>query len=54
MCRNESQLMGHGGDVKTVDWHGRKSLIASGSKDGLIKVTRCQMISMRNNSTAFA
>lgn len=30
--------MGHGGDVKTVDWHGRKSLIASGSKDGLIKV----------------
>lgn len=31
--------MGHGGDVKTVDWHGRKSLIASGSKDGLIKVS---------------
>ncbi len=33
--------MGHGGDVKTVDWHGSKGLLSSGSKDGLIKVRVC-------------
>ena len=26
-------FLGHGADVKCVDWHPQKSLIASGSKD---------------------
>lgn len=25
--------LGHGADVKSVDWHPRKNMIASGSKD---------------------
>ena len=25
--------VGHGADVKSLDWHPRKSLLASGSKD---------------------
>ncbi|CAJ0896493.1 10694_t:CDS:2, partial [Entrophospora sp. SA101] len=33
----EKALSGHGWDVKTVDWHPYKSLLASGSKDNLIK-----------------
>jgi len=26
-------VLGHGSDVKCVDWHPHKSLVASGSKD---------------------
>ena len=26
-------ILGHGADVKCVDWHPQKALIASGSKD---------------------
>eukprot|EP00951_Prasinocladus_malaysianus_P047350 scaffold650032_cov46-Prasinocladus_malaysianus.AAC.1 len=33
-----TKLTGHGGDVKTVDWHPRQGLLASGSKDGLVKL----------------
>jgi polyadenylation factor subunit 2 len=32
-CYEEKILRGHGADVKCVDWHPHKSLIASGSKD---------------------
>lgn len=32
-CHEEKILRGHGADVKCVDWHPQKSLIASGSKD---------------------
>jgi WD40 repeat protein len=28
----------HGSDVKSVHWHPRKALIASGSKDSLVKL----------------
>ena len=31
-------LAGHGWDVKAVDWHPIISLIASGSKDNLVKL----------------
>ena len=31
-------MMGHGGDVKGCDWHPTKAVVASGSKDGLVKV----------------
>ncbi|CAG0921179.1 unnamed protein product [Notodromas monacha] len=32
-CQEEHILRGHGADVKCVDWHPQKSLVASGSKD---------------------
>ncbi|ESO88869.1 hypothetical protein LOTGIDRAFT_125354, partial [Lottia gigantea] len=32
-CHEERILRGHGADVKCVDWHPQKTLIASGSKD---------------------
>ncbi|XP_076472222.1 uncharacterized protein LOC143301721 isoform X2 [Babylonia areolata] len=32
-CHEERILRGHGADVKCVDWHPQKSLVASGSKD---------------------
>ncbi|CAH1239411.1 WDR5 [Branchiostoma lanceolatum] len=32
-CHEERILRGHGADVKTVDWHPQKGLLASGSKD---------------------
>lgn len=32
-----TQLQGHGWDVKCVEWHPTKGLLASGSKDNLIK-----------------
>jgi len=32
-------LEGHGWDVKCVQWHPRSSVICSGSKDNLVKVT---------------
>lgn len=32
-CKEERVLRGHGSDVKCVDWHPTKGLIASGSKD---------------------
>ncbi|XP_070207931.1 pre-mRNA 3' end processing protein WDR33-like isoform X2 [Littorina saxatilis] len=32
-CHEEKILRGHGADVKCVDWHPHKSLVASGSKD---------------------
>ncbi|XP_019857308.1 PREDICTED: flowering time control protein FY-like [Amphimedon queenslandica] len=32
-CTEEHILRGHGADVKCLDWHPRKSLLASGSKD---------------------
>lgn len=31
-------MEGHGWDVKTVQWHPRSSVIASGSKDNLVKL----------------
>jgi len=31
-------LAGHGGDVKAVDWHPQKALLASASKDTLVKL----------------
>ena len=31
------QFQGHGWDVKCVEWHPSKGLLASGSKDNLIK-----------------
>ena len=31
-------MTGHGGDVKSCDWHPTKAVLASGSKDGLVKV----------------
>ena len=31
-------MTGHGGDVKGCDWHPTKAVVASGSKDGLVKV----------------
>ncbi|KAF4121148.1 polyadenylation factor subunit 2 [Geosmithia morbida] len=34
----ESKLEGHGWDAKSVDWHSRKGLIVSGSKDHLVKL----------------
>ncbi|CAO3664214.1 unnamed protein product [Rhizopus microsporus] len=34
----EKALSGHGWDVKCVDWHPYKALLASGSKDNLIKL----------------
>ena len=37
-CRAECHMTGHGGDVKSCDWHPSKAVIASGSKDGLVKV----------------
>ena len=40
-CTTERVLTGHGGDVKSADWHPRQALIASGSKDSLIKVGPC-------------
>jgi WD40 repeat protein len=36
-CKAEQVLTGHGSDVKSVHWHPRKSLIASGSKDSLVR-----------------
>lgn len=36
----ERVLEGHGWDVKTVHWHPRSSVIASGSKDNLVKVRK--------------
>ncbi|BFZ23784.1 hypothetical protein BsWGS_26823 [Bradybaena similaris] len=32
-CHEEKILRGHGADVRCVDWHPQKALIASGSKD---------------------
>ncbi|KAK7473312.1 hypothetical protein BaRGS_00035444 [Batillaria attramentaria] len=32
-CHEEKILRGHGADVKCLDWHPQKSLLASGSKD---------------------
>jgi len=37
-CKSEVTMTGHGGDVKGCDWHPTKAVIASGSKDGLVKV----------------
>ena len=37
--REERKLEGHGWDVKTVMWHPRSSVICSGSKDNLVKVS---------------
>ena len=34
----EQVLEGHGWDVKCVQWHPRSSVIASGSKDNLVKL----------------
>lgn len=34
----ESTLTGHGWDVKCLDWHPTKALLASGSKDNLAKL----------------
>ncbi|KAK9936564.1 hypothetical protein M0R45_013400 [Rubus argutus] len=37
-CQEERTLRGHGWDVKCVDWHPTKSLLASGGKDSLVKL----------------
>ena len=37
-CQQEMVLAGHGGDVKSVDWHPQKALLASASKDTLVKL----------------
>ncbi len=34
----DSKLEGHGWDVKSVDWHSSKALIASGGKDNKVKL----------------
>ena len=34
----EATLRGHGGDVKTCDWHPSKGVVASASKDNVIKL----------------
>lgn len=34
----EAAMSGHGGDVKTCDWHPCSSVVASGSKDTVIKL----------------
>lgn len=39
-CRAEHTMTGHGGDIKSCAWHPTKAVVASGSKDGLVKV--CQ------------
>ena len=33
-----SVMSGHGGDVKTVDWHPHRALLATGGKDSLVKL----------------
>jgi polyadenylation factor subunit 2 len=35
---SEHVLAGHGGDVKSVDWHPHSSLLVSGSKDAIVKL----------------
>ena len=35
---SEHVLTGHGGDVRSVDWHPRSSLLVSGSKDSIVKL----------------
>lgn len=35
--KEEKVLTGHGWDVKCVKWHPTKGLLASGSKDNLVK-----------------
>ncbi|KAL4220791.1 WD repeat-containing protein 33 [Mactra antiquata] len=37
-CYEEKILRGHGADVKCVDWHPQKALIASGSKDNQVPI----------------
>ena len=37
-CQQEHVLAGHGGDVKAVDWHPQKALLASASKDTQVKL----------------
>ncbi|WAR15169.1 WDR33-like protein, partial [Mya arenaria] len=37
-CYEEKILRGHGADVKCVDWHPYKSLVASGSKDNQVPI----------------
>jgi polyadenylation factor subunit 2 len=31
-------MAGHGGDVKTCDWHPSNSVVASGAKDAVVKL----------------
>ena len=48
----ERVLKDHGWDVKSVDWHPRSSVIASGSKDNVVKVRyslMCCIYSLRTN-----
>ncbi|GBF95106.1 hypothetical protein Rsub_07690 [Raphidocelis subcapitata] len=37
-CEVESTLTGHGGDVRHCEWHPTSSLLASASKDALVKL----------------
>lgn len=39
----EKVLSGHGGDVRSVDWHPSKGIIASGSKDSSVKLWEPRM-----------
>ncbi|EME31204.1 hypothetical protein Gasu_14510 isoform 2 [Galdieria sulphuraria] len=37
-CDEERQLKGHGWDVRCIEWHPQFPIIASGSKDSLVKI----------------
>ena len=37
-CHRRACRPGHGDDVRCVDWHPYKALIASGSRDNLVKL----------------
>ncbi|KAL6222763.1 hypothetical protein ACLB2K_006154 [Fragaria x ananassa] len=39
-CEEEHRLTGHGWNVKSVDWHPTKSLLASGGKDSVVKLIK--------------
>ena len=39
-CTEERVMTGHGGDVTSTHWHPSQGLIASGSKDLLIKARK--------------
>lgn len=47
----ETTLSGHGWDVKCVDWHPQLGLVASGSKDNLVKLWDPRVGSSKKNLT---
>jgi len=50
IAHNFALLLGHGWDVKCVDWHPTNSLIVSGSKDSLVKVRLRHLASCTNGN----